>query len=938
MYLVLIDSRVRDVLSIVSSLTTDTEYITFDFFADNIQSIQDKITKQYYSVAIIQHNYLLDEYRLVVDSSDAIIYNLETTDPGLNTWQQYIDFLHWLKNERGVAYVDLMACDLWANPGWRYMIETVRSTRGIYLRASIDITGAGGNFILESDNFNTIGVYFTADILNYKYAFFTQAFFDGLFNPTFNYTPYTLPDTNLAKVSTRYQALLGANSPTTYTTVKQVVSSASSSAILLSNGNVFVVGSNSTSLLMPSGIVTQSDLVNVSKIIAGANNFIVIKTNGSIVCWGKGADGADVNVSDTWNTGLNAVRSQLTNVVDVVVNYGTAFAALNSDGSVVTWGKMQYGGDKTTAATYLSSGITNIYASVQSLFALKNDGTVVRWGNGTPIYTTSSFTNSKPIVDMIVEPFSGVPLMVRKNGNLSELVIFSTNTVYYTLPTGVTILRKLANPKGYSYNFFILFSNNTLGTLVGATWTLYTNVTDVAVSGGGGSGSYAYIQNGAVVVGGTSSTGGSLTDTTFGLKSGANLTNPVRLVSSQSSIGCIKSDNTFVWWGRIDSAAIYNSATFPADSTQTTLYNAYNGLSISNIYQSLRGYAIVKQDGSIAMLGPNSANNVNSTTNYGTKDASTNVYFELAGTVGFIALEIPYSPSVSPTSINMFESSVVSYYVSNPDKMAYIGRKYNLYNASGTLIDTFIPTKDTHTYVFSNVFIKPFGLQTLTIKDESTISYTVDTFSLNVLYVHPCFLEGSKILCLDPESDQEVYIPVETLREGDLVKTSNNGYKAIFHIGRKTIENPADDPNPRNRLYRFRKSQIPWMTEDLCITGEHCTLHRKLYPGFDENPDGLCEEKLRINAHIPTEEECWAFEETVREHMGDIYITEYQYRVPACIDKRSVPYDGDGPATIWHFALENHNIYHNYGVWANGLLVESCSIQYLTELAGMELV
>lgn len=177
--------------------------------------------------------------------------------------------------------------------------------------------------------------------------------------------------------------------------------------------------------------------------------------------------------------------------------------------------------------------------------------------------------------------------------------------------------------------------------------------------------------------------------------------------------------------------------------------------------------------------------------------------------------------------------------------------------------------------------------------------------------IYPCFLQGSKILCLDPESDQEVYVAVETLREGDLVKTLNSGFKSIFHIGRKTIPNPTNDPDPRNRLYRFQKSQIPYMIEDLCITGEHCTLHRKLSPEF---------------------------EEMVRKHMGDIYITEYQYRVPACIDKRAVSYEGEGPATIWHFALENHNIYHNYGVFANGLLVESCSIQYLTELAGMELV
>lgn len=180
---------------------------------------------------------------------------------------------------------------------------------------------------------------------------------------------------------------------------------------------------------------------------------------------------------------------------------------------------------------------------------------------------------------------------------------------------------------------------------------------------------------------------------------------------------------------------------------------------------------------------------------------------------------------------------------------------------------------------------------------------------------YPCFLEGSKILCLDPISDVESYVPVEQLRPGDLVRTSLNGHKAVFHIGKRTLPNPEKDPEPRNRLYRFPRQISPKMTDDLYITGEHCVLHKKL-------------------SH--------ELEEQVRRHMGDIYITEYQYRVPACLDYRAVPYttdsDSKGPVTIWHFALENHNIYHNYGVYANGLLVESCSIQYLTEMSNMELV
>ena len=174
----------------------------------------------------------------------------------------------------------------------------------------------------------------------------------------------------------------------------------------------------------------------------------------------------------------------------------------------------------------------------------------------------------------------------------------------------------------------------------------------------------------------------------------------------------------------------------------------------------------------------------------------------------------------------------------------------------------------------------------------------------------PCFLKGTKILRLDPDTDIESYVPVELLRPGDLILTSQNGHKAVFHIGKKILPRPSDDPDKRNRLYRFPKSISSGMA-DLYITGEHCILHKSI---SDE------------------------LKERVRNHMGDVYITENQYRVPACIDDRAEPYTDNAPVTIWHFALENHSIYRNYGVYANGILVESCSIQYLTEMSNMELL
>ena len=69
-----------------------------------------------------------------------------------------------------------------------------------------------------------------------------------------------------------------------------------------------------------------------------------------------------------------------------------------------------------------------------------------------------------------------------------------------------------------------------------------------------------------------------------------------------------------------------------------------------------------------------------------------------------------------------------------------------------------------------------------------------------------------------------------------------------------------------------------------------------------------------------------------------IYITDNNYRLPAFLDERAKPYSNEGNFTIWHLALENENYSFNYGIYANGLLVESCSQRYLKEYSNMILM
>jgi hypothetical protein len=176
---------------------------------------------------------------------------------------------------------------------------------------------------------------------------------------------------------------------------------------------------------------------------------------------------------------------------------------------------------------------------------------------------------------------------------------------------------------------------------------------------------------------------------------------------------------------------------------------------------------------------------------------------------------------------------------------------------------------------------------------------------------YPCFLQGSKILRMNPETDDEEYVPVESLRRGDLIKTANHGYKAVELIGSREIPNPLDIGKKSSQLYWFRKSKVAGLREDLCVTGDHCILHKSITA---------------------------AKKDQIFEHMGDIYVTEDHYRVPAFLDDRAEHYTDSAPATIWHFALENPNIYHNYGVMANGLLVESSSLHYMYKHSNMRMI
>jgi hypothetical protein len=171
----------------------------------------------------------------------------------------------------------------------------------------------------------------------------------------------------------------------------------------------------------------------------------------------------------------------------------------------------------------------------------------------------------------------------------------------------------------------------------------------------------------------------------------------------------------------------------------------------------------------------------------------------------------------------------------------------------------------------------------------------------------PCFLSGTKVLCLVDE--KETYVNIEHLRKGDLVKTYRDGYKQLELLGEGNIYNSGNSDRIQNRLYKCSPNNYPELTSDLYITGCHSILVNKI-------TDVQREKTI--------------------SHFSKIYVTDKMYRLMTYIDERSEPWSSEGNYSIWHLALESDDEKRNYGIYVNGgLLVETCCLQFLKTKSNM---
>ena len=211
----------------------------------------------------------------------------------------------------------------------------------------------------------------------------------------------------------------------------------------------------------------------------------------------------------------------------------------------------------------------------------------------------------------------------------------------------------------------------------------------------------------------------------------------------------------------------------------------------------------------------------------------------------------------------------------------------------------------------ANSYTSSFYIPNLLKGDYNIYVAAVNSYGANIYTpaIPPvsviCFKHDSRILT------NRGYKKIQHLKKGDLVKTFQDGFKPVHQIGKKEIEHTPTLERSKNHLYKCSPSQYPELFEDLVLTGCHSIL-------VDDFVD---------------EEQIQKTEETLGSAN---YITDGKWRLPVCADRRASIYERAGKYTVYHVALENDDYYMNYGIYANGLLVESTSKRFLDQFHIME--
>ena len=307
--------------------------------------------------------------------------------------------------------------------------------------------------------------------------------------------------------------------------------------------------------------------------------FAALKEDGSVITWGRSSSGGD----------SSSVADQLSSGVVQIFSTGFAFAALKADGSVVTWGTSGWGGDSRSVADQLSSGVIQIFSNSGAFAALKDDGSVVTWGSANHAADSSSVADQ--LSSGVVQIFSTVNAFaaLKDDGSVISwgdsdwggdssrvadqlksgvVQLFSTHSSFAALKDDGSVILWGTPSGGNSTRIFDQLSSGVV--------KIFSTVSAFA----------ALRDDGSVTTWGISGRGGDSSKVSDHLFSGV-----VQIFSSQYAFAALKEDGSVITWGASRSGGDSSSVANQLSS------------GVVQIFSSRYAFAALKEDGSVITWG-----------------------------------------------------------------------------------------------------------------------------------------------------------------------------------------------------------------------------------------------------------------------------------------------------------------------------------------------
>lgn len=476
--------------------------------------------------------------------------------------QELLNFISHLKGDRTSFTVDLLACSL-SHLVFASGIRSIEQQLNIEVRYSLDDTGNATNWVLESHHVDIKDHYFNDSIDQWNhtlYPIYASASTRGAYAPLFKMV-YDLAGNATGQVERLYQTVDINGIPINVLLDDQGIN------VNHGPGNLVQMGDGDNDWFGDGGAFqakfesVKPLLTNVKSVVGNDFAYAALKTDGSVVTWGYANWNYD-DISD-WSTNTGATYPA-EDLVDVKALYTTeySFAALKNDGTVVTWGGDDpndvndplHGGDSLHVKDQLTD-VTVVFASRRAFAALKSNGTVVTWGRPD---AGGDSTNVQTHLTNVVAIYSARDAFaaLKSDGKVvawGQRMYNTPQTVVLTVPF-TQVEPELIDVVSVHSTEAAFAALKTDGSVV--TW-------------GGDSGSFR--------AGGDSS----------GVQT--QLHDVVSLHSTITAFAAVKADGSVVTWGHLSMGGD-SSAVQPL-------------LNVATVYRTRRAFAALKNDGSVVTWG-----------------------------------------------------------------------------------------------------------------------------------------------------------------------------------------------------------------------------------------------------------------------------------------------------------------------------------------------